>query len=116
MKPTVILDFDGVIHSYTSGWKGADIIPDPPVKGAFEFINELLNQASVVIFSSRSNQKDGISAIKSWFKKHNFKNIDNLSFPDYKPPAIVSLDDRAICFSGVFPDPKELINFKTWQK
>ncbi len=30
MKQTVVFDFDGVIHSYTSGWKGATVIPDPP--------------------------------------------------------------------------------------
>ena len=29
MKQTVVFDFDGVIHSYTSGWKGATIIPEP---------------------------------------------------------------------------------------
>jgi len=37
-KPILCLDFDGVIHSYSSGWKGADVIPDPPVPGAFDFI------------------------------------------------------------------------------
>lgn len=28
---TVAVDVDGVLHSYTSGWKGADRLPDPPV-------------------------------------------------------------------------------------
>ena len=30
---TVVFDFDGVVHSYTSGWQGEDTIPDPPVPG-----------------------------------------------------------------------------------
>lgn len=34
------IDFDGVIHSYTSRWKGVDVIPDMPVPGAFEALTE----------------------------------------------------------------------------
>ena len=37
-KPILCLDFDGVIHSYASGWKGADVIPDAAVPGAMEFL------------------------------------------------------------------------------
>lgn len=40
MKQTVVFDFDGVIHSYTSGWKGATVIPDPPVPGIKEAIKK----------------------------------------------------------------------------
>ncbi len=33
-KPILCVDFDGVVHSYTSGWKGETVIPYPPVNGA----------------------------------------------------------------------------------
>lgn len=33
-----------------------------------------------------------------------------------KPPAMLTIDDRAICFSGLWPDPQQLLQFKPWNK
>src|SRR5882672_3079773 len=38
-KPILCLDFDGVLHSYSSGWKGADVIPDAPTPGMAAFLD-----------------------------------------------------------------------------
>jgi len=65
-KPILVLDFDGVIHSYKSGWKGARVIPDPPVPGSLQFLAEALNHFDVQVFSSRSGQFGGIRAMKKW--------------------------------------------------
>ena len=46
--PTVSFDFDGVIHSYRSGWKGAAVIPDPPVEGIKEVIEQLISDGLCV--------------------------------------------------------------------
>ena len=48
-KPTVVFDLDGVIHSYTSGWKGASEIPDPPVPGMRKVIDELRERGYKVV-------------------------------------------------------------------
>ena len=114
------LDFDGVIHSYSSGWSeskgGAAYIPDPPVPGAFEFINEALEHFDVHVFSSRSGFRTGIPAMKEWFIKHGFENIDLILFPTYKPPATVALDDRVLNFDGNWPSMDKLRKFKPWNK
>lgn len=61
--PTVSFDFDGVIHSYRSGWKGAAVIPDPPVEGIKEVIEQLISDGlCVVICSSRAESFEGQAA------------------------------------------------------
>lgn len=117
-KPILCLDFDGVIHSYTSGWQGADCIPDPPVDGAIEFITEAVKRFKVVIFSSRSNQRDGIASMQIWLMSYlkDESVYDQIDWPKEKPPAMITIDDRAITFVGVWPEICDLLDFKPWNK
>lgn len=48
-KPLLCLDFDGVLHSYTSGWKGVDVISDFLVPGVFGFFWGVLGVFWVVV-------------------------------------------------------------------
>lgn len=98
-RRTVIFDFDGVIHSYTSGWKGIDVIPDEPVSGIREVIDELRNEHGyeVVVVSTRCAEARGADAVIKWLRAHGI-TVDRVRA--VKPPAIVSVDDRCICFCG----------------
>lgn len=130
MNPILCLDFDGVCHSYTSGWKGADVIPDPAVEGLFPFLMEAVGPFQVHIFSSRTHQEGGVEAMKKWFQDEfdiwkscqdvsglEIYNIcESLHFPDHKPSAKVSIDDRAITFKGFWPVVGDLLEFKPWNK
>lgn len=126
-KPILCLDFDGVIHSYTSGWQGADVVSDPPVPGAIAFLREVVKHFRVAIFSSRSHQPGGGPAMRGWLSSHIMReepdiiNYDPpwfaaIEWPTEKPPALVTLDDRAITFTGEWPAIETLKNFKPWNK
>ncbi len=149
-KPILCLDFDGVLHLYTSGWKGADVITDPPVPGALEFLVKAMQHFEIAILSSRSHQWGGRRAMKRWLKNRliglagkDFSDtpewwrkkisetafadpwpdevewaakcvVDRIQFPKHKPPAFVTIDDRAITFNGKWPEIEDLQNFKPW--
>ena len=115
MKQTVVFDFDGVIHSYTSGWQGPDIIPDPPVPGIKEAIAEIRAAGyNVVVVSTRGKHPEGMIAMFQYLKRNGIE-VDDIC--KEKPPAIVYIDDRAICFDG---NPATLLGkiqtFKPWNK
>lgn len=135
MVPILCLDFDGVIHSYSSGWKGARNIPDPPVKGAIQWLRSLLSDPECVctmssryldfdvqIYSSRSRYFGGRKAIKKWLSKEFEKIgeppqlVELIKFPLMKPPAFLQIDDRALTFTGIFPSVKEMKSFTPWNK
>lgn len=98
MKGTIVFDFDGVIHSYKSGWKGESIIPDPPVDGIKESIKAIKEAGyEVVIVSTRCSRYEGQVAIWEWLKKYDIC-VDDVC--KEKPPALCYIDDRAICFDG----------------
>jgi hypothetical protein len=116
-KKILLLDFDGVIHSYSSGWKGATEIPDPPVEGAFEFIEEAVKHFKVCILSARSKEPGGIEAMKKWFFEYKLPiPLSWLEFPTEKPNIHFSIDDRGYQFRGSFPSIKEIKDFKPWWK
>lgn len=133
-RPTLCLNFDGVIHSYISGWIEADFIPDPPVPGAMQFLYDTIQHFDVVIFSSRSGQDGGCRAMSSWIKYWARKELDNVeptycanavinaichrkeAWPVTKPSAFLTIDDRGWTFDGKFPPIQELLKFKPWNK
>jgi hypothetical protein len=126
-KPILCVDFDGVLHSYTSGWKGASVIPDPPVPGAIAFLREAVKHFRVAIFSSRSHQDGGGTAMRSWLGEHIMAEEPDIimqdppwfaaiEWPLEKPAALVTLDDRALTFTGEWPSMDALLTFTPWNK
>ncbi len=137
-KPILCLDFDGVIHSYISGWQGAATIPDPPVPDAIPFLLTALDEFSVAIFSSRSRNLPGRWAMQRWLGRAIADHWQNgghepslaececwgdaagvwrrFSWPWFKPAAFVTIDDRAITFDGTWPDLGYLKRFQPWNK
>ena len=137
-RPIVCIDFDGVIHSYDSGWIDATTIADPPVDGALSFLRKLAERATVHVYSSRSHQEGGIHAMQQaiirWMEEAiadasgvpaaservviNEFVLSTLKWPTYKPSALVTLDDRVLRFKGpqAWPAVDKLLDFKPWNK
>lgn len=117
--PILCVDFDGVVHSYSSPWKGAAVIPDDPVPGALAFLEAATEQFRVAIYSSRSNQVGGVVAMQEWLEKHAGRSAEwlrRIEWPMVKPPAMITIDDRAITFDGTWPDLATLKAFKPWNR
>lgn len=126
-KPILCVDFDGVLHSYVSGWHGASVVDDPPVPGAIDFLREAVKHFRVAIFSSRSNQPGGEAAMRRWLSMQIMYEEPNvimynppwfaaIEWPLEKPAAFVTLDDRAITFDGTWPSMDFLKSFRPWNK
>ena len=117
-KPLLTLDFDGVIHSYTSGWTDILHIADPPVPGALQFIRDALDHFEVAIFSPRSATHGGIEAIQNWLVAYELEPEfrERLLWPIAKPMSYLVIDDRALLFTGNFPEPSRLLGFRPWNK
>lgn len=124
-KPILCLDFDGVLHSYESGWHGPTEISDPPTLGAMQFLVDAVEEFDVQVFSSRSNQTGGLEAMRDWLQERlneviradiAWRTFTAISWPIEKPPAMITIDDRAIQFTGEWPSIKSLLQFKPWNK
>lgn len=136
-KYIICCDFDGVLHSYTSGWKGPTVIPDPPVPGALDWIITITenDRFELAVYSSRSKEQGGVQAMFGWLHTHlvdhferthsvdrmnarvmSEKVLERLTFPTQKPAASMTIDDRAFHFQGTFPTIEWLLGFQPWTK
>ncbi len=111
---TICLDFDGVLHSYTSGWKGRANIPDPPVPGAQSFVRKIIKAGyRVAVQSARASGDEGHAgavAILRWMREHDFPVASYWLFvARSKPPALLYVDDRGYRFEGDFGEVLEAI-------
>jgi hypothetical protein len=125
-KTTLCVDFDGVVHSYTSGWKGVDTVADEPNPGAVHWLCWAVDRYQVCIYSSRSKTIPGRvamqCAIRRWLGEAGLSEwqtkdiMAKLLFPTQKPAAFLTIDDRCICFNGTFPTAEQIDSFKPWNQ
>lgn len=105
MMKSVAVDLDGVLAQY-DGWEGLDNIGDP-VEGAREFMETLMQDYEVVVYTTRCNPdpfNDGEyreapvklqTRIRSWLNEHGIPYTR--VFAGYgKPIAVAYVDDRAV--------------------
>lgn len=116
---TVAVDVDGVIHSYASGWQGAEVIPDPPVAGAIEWLERIGEEYDIAICSTRAETEEGRQAISEYLRRHGLSEeaMDVITIEAGKPPALLYVDDRAWRFTGDnFPTVEQIRNAVPWWK
>jgi methionine salvage enolase-phosphatase E1 len=78
---TIAVDFDGVIHGYSEGYKDGSIYDDP-VEGVAEAMRKMKEEGhKIYIFTTRTNklfhkknQGDQIKAIEAYMKNHEFRS------------------------------------------
>lgn len=121
-KPTICIDFDGVIHSYEKGWQGGDIY-GAVVPGFFDWAEKMAQRATLVIYSSRSKDAALLAKMQDWLS-WEWAAVDGRtsdppwSYAHEKPAAWVTIDDRAIRFDGRWDAPnlasEAILAFKPW--
>lgn len=113
--PTVAIDFDGVIHSYTSPFTKASEILDPPIEGIKDVIDTLRQRGfKVVVMSSRCLGDGGKAAIINYLNLYDIV-VDDVTHE--KVGAVAYVDDRAITFDGKVDGLVErIISFSPWNR
>jgi len=115
-RPILCVDFDGVVHGYSRGWQNGEIY-DPPVPGFKEWADKARQHFNLVIYSSRSWEDSGREAMRAWMTARGI-DASWFEFAAQKPPAFMTIDDRAVCFRGDWSaaelTPEALRAFKPW--
>lgn len=94
-RKTIAIDFDGVIHKYSQGFKGLDNAYDEPMDGTFEALTKLKSLGyDLKIMSSRP-----APVIEVWLEKYGMSELIS-EVSNHKFPATVYIDDRGFKFES----------------
>ncbi len=125
-KYTIAVDFDGVIHSYSSPWVAAHVIPDAPVSGAIDWLFTMIQSFEVVIFTTRGKSWRGRRAVRQWVRRYAghlwyespvTRGLEDIRVTATKEAALIYLDDRAVRFNGSnFPSTQGVHAMRPWNK
>jgi len=117
---SIAVDFDGVLHQYTSPWIAGFEIADPPVEGAIDWLSHMTEYFNVYLWSTRCTQPGGLAAMHAWFLTHGmtdevWSSLIPWVYPG-KPIALVYLDDRGLRFDGRFPTKTDIHRARPWNR
>jgi hypothetical protein len=111
-KPILCIDFDGCVHSYERGWQDGEIY-GTVVPGFFEWAAKAQEAFKLVIYSSRSATDLGRMAMGVWIAERirDWRAASGGTFIEFsmaaeKPAAYLTIDDRAVCFTGNWEAPE----------
>ena len=102
-KKVLAIDFDGVIHRYSRGWRDGSIY-DRPMVGSRMALTALRRKFEIIIFSHRAVHQ-GTKKIREWLK---IQKIPYDRVTTEKPRARWYIDDRAIRFTTWSKTLKEI--------
>ena len=98
------IDFDKVIHKCSKGYYDGTIYDDP-VEGAYEALERLSQDYTVIVYTCKAkpdrglvNGKTGTELVWEWLKEHNMAQFVSKVTAE-KPRARFYVDDKAIRFT-----------------
>lgn len=56
-----------------------------------------------------------VAEVEEVFSLWAWETVRRIAFPRGKPPAHLTIDDRAITFRGIWPHPDSIRDFKPWR-
>lgn len=111
-RPTLAIDFDGVIHCYSQGWQDGKTY-DGPMPGAITALWDLYERGyDIVVHTCRTNHDEIHAMIEQWLDDEDPDNPGCFPFrvTNIKPPAIAYIDDRGVRFT----DWKDILDTFGW--
>lgn len=104
-KLNIAVDFDGVIHDFSEGYRDGTCYGDP-LPGSLDAIKSLAAKYNVIVFTAKAkpnrplvNGKTGTQLVEEWLIKHGIREYVK-EVTSEKPRACLYIDDKAYRFSN----------------